>query len=96
MTSAQYANHCLTHLPYHPGCAYCVAGKRNNSHHRRVKSLRTLPHVVADYGFLRDSNTEDTLPILVVRIWQFKMYFVCAVDLKGPNIDTVLRLSRWL
>ena len=29
-TPAQWARHCLTHLPYHSGCPICVACRRPN------------------------------------------------------------------
>ena len=33
-TPAQRAKHCLTHLPFHPGCPMCVACRQPNTHHR--------------------------------------------------------------
>ena len=35
MTAEQWARHSLTHLPFHPACPFCVAGKRANTPHRK-------------------------------------------------------------
>ena len=92
-TPAQWAKHCLTHLPYHAGCPFCVMGKRPNTHHRRSKTVRRLPHLCADYGCLRDSRTEDVIPVVVLRVKPLNVFFACAVDLKGPEPLMARRLA---
>ena len=92
----EWNKHCLTHLPYHAGCPFCVAGKRNNSPHRRSHTVRRLPHISCDYGFLRDSTTDDLVTFAVVRVKPYKLFFATVIDLKGPDPHIVQRLSRWI
>ena len=49
MTPDEWARHVVTHLPYNCSCPHCVAGKKPNLHHRRSKTERRIPHLVADY-----------------------------------------------
>ena len=94
MTPAEFARHRLTHVPYHPGCPFCIMGRRPNSHHRRRRSKpRTIPHVVADYGFLR-SNDDDLITILVVYIRHWRIYFSTVCDVKGPSPGVVRKLAQ--
>ena len=62
MTAEQLARRNLTHLPCHPACPFCVAGKRNNTPHRHPTTERTIRLLHSDYGFRRDSLADDTLP----------------------------------
>ena len=39
----EVARHMLTHLPYCSWCPYCVAGRRPDSHRRRMKTHSSLP-----------------------------------------------------
>ena len=32
MTRDEFLRHCVTHLPYHHACLYCVAGKKPTTH----------------------------------------------------------------
>ena len=38
MTFTEWELHRITHLPYSSSCSRCIAGKRNNSHHRRSQN----------------------------------------------------------
>ena len=54
LTPAQWAKHCVTHLPYHPGCSICRSCKRPNTRHLRShEHERQIPLLVGDYGTLR-------------------------------------------
>ena len=54
MTPAAFMKHCLTHLPYHPGCPICAANRRPNTQHRQShEHARVIPLLVGDYGFIR-------------------------------------------
>ena len=64
MSPTEWARHKVTHLPYHCSCPHCVAGKKPNLHHRRSGPCRRLPHVDADYGYLRDSAADTTIAAL--------------------------------
>ena len=61
-SAADIALHRITHLPYRPWCADCVAGKGCEEPHRRTtdKESRLFPTVLADYMFMaRKKITED-------------------------------------
>ena len=47
-TPQERALHEMTHLPYASWCPYCVAGKRPNAPHQRIKIHSTLPLLCAD------------------------------------------------
>ena len=94
MTPAEFERHRLTHLPYHPGCPCCRMGRRPNAHLRRRRSKpRTIPHVVADYGFLR-STDDDLITTLVVYIRPWRIYWATVCDVKGPSANVVKRLAQ--
>ena len=94
MTPAEFEKHRLTHLPYHPGCPFCLMGRRPNAHHRRRKAkARSIPHVVADYGFLR-STDDDLITILVVYSRPWRIYWATVCDVKGPSANVVTRLAQ--
>ena len=38
MSPEEYRVHSLTHIPYHPGCKCCVAGRKRDHVHHRFKS----------------------------------------------------------
>ena len=94
MTPAEWALHRITHLPYNGSCPHCLAGKRNHPPHCRSRTERNLPHLVADYCYLRDSISDVTLTTLVVYVLPFRIYFVTVVDAKVPTPTVVKRLSR--
>ena len=80
MTPQEWALHMVHHLPCCKGCPHCVAGKLNNLPHRRSTTERSLPHLVADYAYLRDSISDTTLTTLVVCRLPFRVYFATVVD----------------
>ena len=51
--------HNLTHLPYMSWCPHCVATRRPNVAHTASKTESTLPLLVTDYCYLRDSVDQD-------------------------------------
>ena len=59
MTDAQMMEHMVSHLPYDDGCEICVAGKRNNTPHRRSSNSSSVPNISLDYGFLKDSVSDQ-------------------------------------
>ena len=86
MSVAQRRIHDITHLPYDPGCGICVSCRRPNSHHRTVKnSERTIPLLVADYGFPKNSDDDTTMTLLIMRVYPYKIYMCCAVPGKGRD-----------
>ena len=69
------------------GCPSCVAGKLANPPHRRVEEYgRTVPEVGIDCGFMKDSEGEESLTILVMKDRDSKAIFSDVVELKGRGI----------
>ena len=95
MSEREFAEHCLTHLPYCPSCQYCVAGKRNNVLHFRSPGGRKIPFVAADYGFLTMRDADEVIPFICVYVKPWRIYFASVIDIKGPNPLVVKRLARW-
>ena len=75
MSAAEMEEHMATYLPYSDSCPHCVAGKRCNNHHRTSTTPRDLPLLHADYGYLRDSLSDDALPFLVAYVKPYRVYF---------------------
>ena len=95
MTPAQWTKHSLTHLPYHPGCSICRACKLpNTAHLKSHEDDRTIPLLVGDYAFCRDSKDESLATILVLRLFPYKLTFAFVVAAKGPDLLVVSRLAK--
>ena len=95
MTPAQWAKHAVSHLPYHPGCSICRACKRPNTGHiRSHEADRTIPLLVGDYAFCRDSKDESLATLLILRLFPYKLIFAFVVPAKGPDPLVVARLAK--
>ena len=91
------AQHNLTHFPYRSWCPWCAAGRRPNSHHMSQPTGRTLPIFHADYCFIRDSEDEKVLTVLVGRMSPSKAFFATVCDSKGPlDLYVLNRLEAFL
>ena len=85
------------HLPYDPRCEICVRCKRPNTPHTRShESERTIPLLVGDYGFIKDSSDEENVTILVLKLYPYKLVFACVVNSKGSDALVVARLCRFI
>ena len=97
MSAKQRAVHDITHLPYDPNCEICTSCRRPNTHHRSVSSSeRAVPLMVGDYAFPKHSDESDTLTLLVIRVYPYKLFFCCAVPSKGRHPEVVRRLERFI
>ena len=97
MTPQQRAKHFISHLPYDPDCEVCVACKRPNIQHKAShEDKRTIPLLVGDYGFIRDSRVADNITVLFMRLYPFRMNFACTVTSKGTEPLIVARIARWI
>ena len=82
----------LTHLPYAPWCRHCIAGKRPNTPHRRLKlSDDMLPMMSADYGYLG-----ETLCFIAATVRPFGVFGACVVDRKGPSAAMIKSLANFI
>ena len=92
------ARHNLTHLPYASWCPHCVAARRaNNPHVRREESFRRMiPLLVLDYCFVRNTQDEDLLTLLVGRLYPSRSVFACPVDMKGRDPVAIAKLSDFI
>ena len=88
--------HNLTHLPYMSWCPHCVATRRPNVVHVSSKSESTIPLLVTDYCYVRDSVDQDLLTVLVARVFPWKMTFAIAVDVKGRDEAAIKRLAGFI
>ena len=68
-SAAERALHNLTHWPYRSWCEHCLRSRRPNARHSfsPSSSERTVPVLVADYCYLRDSRDEDLAEVFVGR-----------------------------
>ena len=97
MSAAQRRIHDITKLPYDPGCGICVSCRRPNNHHRTVKtSERTIPLLVAVYGFPKDSEDDNTMTLLIMRVYPYKIYMCCAVPAKGRDPQMVAKIVKFI
>ena len=64
-SAADIALHRITHMPYRPWCADCVAGKGCEQPHRRTtdKESRLFPTVLADYMFMARKKQHEDIAI---------------------------------
>ena len=77
--------HNLTHIPYRTWCKYCIMSRRPNDPHRSKATKRTVPLLVGDYCFLRNSSDEILQTVLVVRVYPFRMLLAIPVSAKGAT-----------
>ena len=85
------------HLPYDPRCEICTSCKRPNTPHvKSHESDRTIPLLVGDYGFIKDSSDDDNATVLVMKLYPFKLIFACLVPSKGSDPLVVARLCRFI
>ena len=97
MTDAKKAVHALTHLPFHPGCPFCVTARRANVQHRTShEGQRTIQFLVTDYGYGRDSNDEIMATVLVVRLYPYNVVFATIVEKKGSYPAIVKQVATWI
>ena len=95
---ADVARHNLTHLPYRTWCPHCVAARRANSAHVAGTSAdRSVPLLVLDYCFVRDSESQDNLTVLVGKMYPFRNLFGVVCTHKGASDEyTVGRLCQFI
>ena len=73
-----------------------MACRRPNTHHRASQLQRTIPLLVGDYGFARNAIDQSLITVLVMRLYPYKMYFACVVDVKGPDPYAAERLAHFI
>ena len=96
-SQAEIDRHNLTHLPFCSWCPICVACRRPNDHHRLVKdSPRQVPLLVGDYCFVRNMGDDSLVPVLVLKLYPFGLFFACVVSRKGYDDDVIKRVSSFV
>ncbi len=87
-TAQEIDEHNCTHIPPRPWCPACVAGKKPNSpHKRKTEGEHLVPEIGLDYAFLRDSDSDDTLTVLVMKDRDSKTNFADVVEMKGRGLE---------
>ncbi len=57
MSAKEYAAHRKLHMPYHPGCPICVAGRgRADPHHATSPEEQAVPVIGVDFFFVSDES----------------------------------------
>ncbi len=79
--------HNCTHIPSQPWCPACVAGKKPNAPHKRqAEGEHLVPEIGLDYAFLRESDSDETLTVLVMKDRDSKTIFADVVEMKGRGM----------
>ena len=97
--------HSLTHIPYHPGCKCCVAGRKNDHKHSRRKTSKPVDvettsgaSMCADYFFPRDRPGAESITALAMCDVASQYLAAHVVDSKGASarhaVKQVLRDLR--
>ena len=97
-SQSQIDAHNLTHWPYRSWCPHCVAARRQNDPHFRSSSsvTRTIPLLVADYCYVRDSNDNAVITVLVAKLLPANLLLCVVVDNKGADDVVVTRLAQFV
>ena len=98
-SAADWEAHQATHLPFRIWCQECVRGRRDNPAHRQVpEEAREVPEIGMDYCFLRKSDCEDKITVLVQKDRESRAIRSQVVGSKGvvkdEAIDAALRGVR--
>ena len=83
-------DHNRTHLPYRDWCGPCVAAKAIDGQHATGASDAHEPQVdtiAIDYGFLGTDDSDDLIPVLVVKDRKSKAIFSHPVTAKGCSCE---------
>ena len=101
MSSEDLRMHSLTHIPYHPGCKCCVAGrKRDHKHPRRHSGQARMQadleaaqgaSICADYFFPRDAPGKTSVTALAICDFQSQFLAGHVVDSKGASSDNAVK-----
>ena len=89
-TNAEREAHEATHLPFRTWCAECVAGRRDNPPHLTSKEEPTVPEVGMDYAFVRRTDEEETLTLLVMKDRGSRAVRAWVVPHKGADLETAV------
>ena len=101
LSPEELRQHSLTHIPYHPGCRCCVAGRKRDHKHPRRDRGPPQTHadvedangssISADYFFPRDKPGEKGLTALAIvdNVSQFIASHV--VDAKGASAENAIK-----
>ena len=64
-----------------------MAGKKPNAPHKRqAEGEHLLPEIGLDYAFLRESDSDETLTVLVMKDRDSKTIFADVVEMKGRGM----------
>ena len=101
MNAEELRMHSLTHIPYHPGCKCCVAGrKRDHKHPRRPIGLANMQaeldkdngaSICADYFFPRDGPGKDSVTAIAICDFQSQFLAGHVVESKGASADNAVK-----
>ena len=88
--------HNLTHIPYRNWCPFCVRARRKNDPHCQSQGDgRSKPLFCADYCFVRETEDEGNLSLLVGRIKPGSSTIVVPCQQKGHDDYAVHRVRAF-
>ena len=79
-SAAEYARHCLTHLPYRRWCKWCVMARMRNRAHRSLPPFsRSMPLLCFDYCFVKHAGQDKWLSVLIGKLYPSGAIFCIAL-----------------
>ena len=90
-SAAEYAKHCLTHLPYRRWCRWCVVARMANS--RMPTFSRSMPLFVMEYCFIKHAGQDKWLTVLVGKLYPSGAIFAFPCFAKGPDQHVTARFA---
>ena len=105
MTPTEMSNHALTHIPFHPGCRSCVAGRKRDHQHLRRSGLEKTQqdldaanaHNSAEYFFPKDAPGHKGVTAIAIRDRDTKFLAGHVVEQNGAGQQgAVSQLLKYL
>ena len=92
-TEAEVRAHRATHLPFRNWCPECVAGRAKDwPHPSKGKSkISEVPEAHFDYCFLRNRQGGESVPVLVGKDVEKKLFMAHVVPCKGTDFEWVAK-----
>ena len=96
-SAKEYAEHCLTHLPYRRWCPFCVAARMPNVAHKKLPPFsRKVPLFVMDYCFPKKADDPNYVTVLVGKLYPYGAVFAVPCRRKGADKHVASKLAACL
>ncbi len=101
MSLEELRAHSLTHIPYHPGCKCCVAGRKRDHKHPRRDIGQSKMHadleaangasICADYFFPKDKPGDKGVTAIAICDTASQYLAAHVVDVKGASAEHAVK-----